>query len=166
MPITALTQDVVPERGGRINTLFRAVDIGAHIAVPLFVTTFTSSRKEGGTSEDSSSFLMVSLSIAALQVVGAMSVASLSRKGPPKSINLHSISTAISNTSSIYADAMHIKDLLGFVLAINVLPLIDSVARAFFAYRLVELGESDALFGVGTSLASSFAFIVMISLGG
>ena len=50
MPITALTQDVLPGRSGRVNTLFRAVDIGAHIAVPLLVTSLTSqSDKTSGT---------------------------------------------------------------------------------------------------------------------
>lgn len=50
MPITALTQDVLPGRSGRVNTLFRAVDISAHIAVPLLVTSLTSqSDKTPGT---------------------------------------------------------------------------------------------------------------------
>ena len=73
---------------------------------------------------------------------------------------------AVGRTRGIYGTAIQIQDLMGFVGIINVLPLLDSVARTFLAYRLMELGASDSFFGVGTSFASLFAFVAMIYGGG
>ena len=118
-----------------------------------------------------------------------MSVSSLpSALSSKKPVQGSDILEAVGRTRGIYATAIQIPDLMGFVAIINVLPLLDAVARTFLAYRLVELGEardsfyyhictpnprfsslpqaSDSFFGMGTSLASLFAFGAMLYGGG
>ena len=163
MPITALTQDVLPERTGRINTLFRAVDIGAHITVPLVVTTLTSHADQAS---EANILLLVCTVVAMMQLGGAMAVRSLpSETAEEKQLSMVALIEAIGRTRSIYATALRIRDLVDFVLVINILPLIDSAARVFLAYRLVELGASDTFFGFGAALSSLFAFLAMIACG-
>jgi len=166
MPINALTQGVDVARAGRVNTLFRAVDIGAHIVVPLVFTSSTwgvVAHSEGSTSF----FLLCVCMVAALQVLGASCLHFLPLAvAAPKSASTGSAFHALTQTGALYMRAFGIKSLRGFLLTINVVPLLDSVVRGFLAYRLVELGESDALFGVGSSLAAIFAFVSMLTFGG